>query len=253
MDLLDAHFLVQDLWPYEVVLCRWLMASLLLPGFSVRPVNNTVRLFFSLGFCVCVTPFLREQHMIPSQISIPILLEEGLIGIFIGTLARLVIQMAEVAGAIISHQSALTNVFVPQISEEEQASLPGFFLNVTLVTLIFVNDLHHLLLRGIVNSYHYFPPGAPLLMGDMAQAILQMTIQGFTVAVQISSPFLIVGLLFYTVMGLLNRLMPQLQVFFISQPLEIFLSLLVFISALPNMLTVFLRFMMEAFAQWTRG
>lgn len=247
----DYHFLLKDLWPYEVVFCRWLMASLLLPGFSINVVNSQVRILFSLSLCVCVTPFLVAQNLIPQNIlSISFLLQECLIGLFLGTISRLIIQMLEVAGAIISHQSALTNVFVSNAAEEEQSSLPGVFLSLCLVTLIFVNDLHHLLLQGILDSYHYFPPGGALFIDDMSQTVLQTIIQGFTVAVQISSPFIVLGILFYITMGLLNRLMPQLQIFFISQPFEIFLSLLIFISALPNILAVFFKFMTGIFAQW---
>lgn len=253
MDFPNTAFLSQDLWSYEVVFCRWLVASLLLPGFSMHGVNNQVRLLFALSLCVCVTPFLKAQHLIPQQsFSISILLQEGLIGLFLGTLTRLIVQMLDVTGAIISHQSGLTNVFVPQVAEEEQASFPGVFLNLCFVTLIFSHDVHHILLQGIVDSYHYFPPGGTLFLDDMASAIVQAVIQGFTIAIQISSPFLVFGLLFYVVMGLLNRLMPQLQIFFISQPLELFLCFLIFVAAIPNIFAVFFRFMTDVLMTWVK-
>ena len=62
------------------------------------------------------------------------------------------------------------------------------------------------------------------------------------IAAQISAPFLIVALVLQIALGLLNKLMPQLPVFFVAMPVQIGLALLLLTLALPSMMMVFLEY-----------
>ena len=103
----------------------------------------------------------------------------------------------------------------------QQGALPANFLTMLGVVLLFVTDLHHLLLAGVVASYETFPPGAVLPVGGFADAVTTLVSQGFAIALALAAPFVLVGLTVTIGMGLLARLMPQVQVFFIIMPLQI--------------------------------
>src|SRR5205814_1722465 len=76
-------------------------------------------------------------------------------------------------------------------------------------------------------SYLLFKPGDIPLFGDVA-SILTNTVSGtFRIGVQLSAPFLVFGLLFNLGLGILSRLMPQMQVFFIGMPLSILVGFLI--------------------------
>ena len=57
------------------------------------------------------------------------------------------------------------------------------------MTLIFATDMHHMLLAGVYESYAYFPPDAPLMLGDAADMAVRIVAQAFMVGVQMSAPF----------------------------------------------------------------
>jgi flagellar biosynthetic protein FliR len=111
------------------------------------------------------------------------------------------------------------------------------------ITMIFATDLHYLIIGALNDSYRLFAPGTPLLTGDVAQLITRTVAGAFSIGIQLSAPFLVFGLLFNLGLGILSRLMPQMQVFFIGLPLSIllgFLILLVVVGAMMGTFTDFL-------------
>ena len=100
------------------------------------------------------------------------------------------------------------------------------------VFLIFFANLHYLMLMGVIDSYSLFVPGAAIPVGDFTEVGSHMLGQSFLLAMQISAPFLVVGFVFYLGLGLLARLMPQVQVFFIIMPLQIVLGFLILAATL---------------------
>src|SRR3546814_3239943 len=71
--------------------------------------------------------------------------------------------------------------------------------------------LHHVLLRGIIESYQIFVPGQPLLVGDISEMITRVVSKAFLLGFQLASPFIAVTLIFNLGLGLLSRLMLQMQ------------------------------------------
>jgi len=107
------------------------------------------------------------------------------------------------------------------------------------VTLIFATDLHHLVIAGLNDSYTIFRPGEMPIVGDVAQHITQVIATSFRIGIQLSAPFLVFGLLFNLGLGVLSRLMPQMQVFFIGLPLSILLGFLLLVLVIGAMMGTF--------------
>ncbi|HEX7197948.1 MAG TPA: flagellar biosynthetic protein FliR, partial [Dongiaceae bacterium] len=116
----------------------------------------------------------------------------------------------------------------------------GNFLAMLGVTLIFATDMHHLVIAATNDSYRLFAPGAIPFIGDVAALTTRTVANAFRIGIQLSAPFLVFGLLFNLGLGVLARLMPQMQVFFVGLPLSIMLGLLILVVVLGPMMTVFL-------------
>jgi flagellar biosynthesis protein FliR len=244
------NWLLKDLWPYALVFARWFTTSMLMPGMGALVISTQVRIPLILCVSVCLTPALQAYGLLETpSVSVVILLQEVLVGVFLGLFTRTLLQMLEISGALISHQAALSNAFMNQAVADEQSSLLGTFLFMCILALVFVNDFHHAVFRGLMESYRYFPAGGDLFLADMSQTMLNLVQQGFKISIQIASPFLILGTVFYVTMGLLNRLMPQIHIFFISQPLDIFLNLLIFVLALSNICIIYMEFLFNSYGQ----
>ena len=133
---------------------------------------------------------------------------------------------AAVAGSVIAFQAGLS---IAQTADPTnggvQGAMIGNFLALLGMTLIFATDLHHVALLAIKDSYLIFSPTDPLMFGDAAEMALQSAAGAFVIGVQMSAPFIVLGLVFYLGMGILGRMMPQLQVFFVAMPATIWVGL----------------------------
>ncbi len=223
---------------------------LLLPVFAEPYVTPRVRLMIALSVSVVVTPLVSGSlPEIPGNAVLLFLLIFGefIIGLFIGALARFLMSSLQIGGMIIAYQSGLANAFVLDATSQSQGALFGAFLSLLGVMAIFATDLHYLFLSGLVQSYDVMLPGESPPANDMANLISRVTSDSFHLAAKISSPFLLIGLLFYLGLGLLGRLMPQVQVFFIALPLQVMVGLVVFALCLSASILVFLNSYEEYF------
>ena len=84
--------------------------------------------------------------------------------------------------------------------------------------------------------------GSSLLTGDMSEMLAKTLGAAFTYGFQISSPFIVMIILMYSSMGVMSRLMPQLNIIFIVMPLQVYLGLALLMVSLPMMMWWFLEF-----------
>lgn len=224
------EILSAGLFSYMLVFARVGSALIVLPGFGESYVSPRVRLVFALVLSLIVAPLVAEiLPALPASIWAVLVLigTEVVIGLLFGSVARLLIAGLQTAGMIVAYQTSLASALINDPASSQQGSIIGNFFVALGVLLIFITDLHHMLLAGVVDSYSLFAPGAMPPAGDMAELITRIVAASFNTAMQIAAPYIVIGLVFYLGLGLLARLMPQVQVFFIAVPLQIVLSFFV--------------------------
>lgn len=165
---------------------------------------------------------------------------EILIGAFIGAVTRILFLALSIAGVIWSFLSGLASalLFNPVLSG--QGGLQSVLLSLLGLALFFTTDMHHLLIRAAVESYTLFPAGGTLPIGGMAETVARVSANAFTLGFQLAMPMVLVALVFFTLLGLLARLMPQMQVFFVAMPLQILFGFVVTLVALSGMMLWFM-------------
>jgi len=246
--------MIVDLVQFEVftlflIFCRIGTIALLMPTLGETYIPTRARLLFTLGFTLLVVTIVGDSiPPMPSGATAMVMLIGGeiIVGLMIGLTLRIFVVCLATAGTIMSFVSGFANaqLFNPAISA--QGSLQSVFLSMFGALLILETDLHHLMLRGMIDSYALFEPGLVPDTGDMALMMARNFANSFEVAMRIASPFIVVGIVFYVILGITNRLMPQLQVFFIALPLQIMLGLFVFFVSIGAMMTVFLQYFSES-------
>jgi flagellar biosynthetic protein FliR len=203
------------------------------------------RLTIALGLTAMLLPLHRDAYAIDLRALGPLLLllgEEILIGAVLGMTARVAISALQVTGSVVTQQLGLGFVTEIDPTQGQQGAIVGNFLTVLGLTLIFATDLHHLVIAALDDSYTLFKPGEVPLTGDMAALSTKTFAGAFRVGIQLSAPFLVFGILFNLGLGLLSRLMPQMQVFFIGVPLSIMIGLIILMLVLGAMMTGFLSY-----------
>lgn len=222
-----AELLPADLFAFFLVFARLGGALMMLPGFGETYVSPRARLALAAATTVAVTPAVADTlPPLPASLATLVILLFGeiVIGVFLGTVARMIMSALHVAGTVFSFQSGLANAMTFDPVSASQASVMSLFLSVAGIVVVFASDLHHVMLRAMVDSYGAMTPGIMPLTGDMAQSMARLVADSFLLGIQLATPFIAVGLVFYLGIGLLARLMPQVQIFFVAMPVMIFLG-----------------------------
>ncbi len=242
------QFLVSELFAFLMIFVRVGTGIMVLPGFGEAYVSTRIRLIFALMMSLALVPiFSPLMPAIPgSPLSLFVLLiAEMLVGIFIGYLSRLLVSTMQIAGSIIAYQSSLAMATMFDISQGGQTTVISNFLTLIAVVLFFSLDIHHIMLMGLADSYTLFPPGQFPIVGDMAEHYMELFSQVFRIAIQLSAPHIVFALLFYLGSGVLSRLMPTMQVFFILMPPQIMIAFFLLMATLTTIMLTYTSFVEE--------
>lgn len=244
-------FVPQEFFAVALVFCRIGVILMQMPTIGETYISAQVRLMIGILIAVILTPVVRDLlPAMPEKISALILLIMGeiLIGIFIGTIMRILVFTLATTGTVMAFVSgfAAAQAFNPMM--QGQGALHTVVLTLCATAVIFATNTHHLLIMAAVDSYQLFTPGNAPIIEDMSQTISRVVARSFVIGVQFASPFLFAALLYNVLLGILARLMPQLQIFFVAMPLQIILGIILFALIFSSIILWFMRYFVESLA-----
>lgn len=239
---------------YLILFSRIAAMLMLMPALGEKTIPARLRLAFAVLLTMVLYPLLRDV-IPPSPTDIRPMLEllfhEIAVGLIIGGIVRITTMATQVAGAIVAFQTGLSGAMASDPTQQgRQAAVFASFLSYLAVTLIFATDLHHMVLAAIYDSYEVFSPTMPIMSEDAMQLALKTVAGAFSVGVQMSAPFIVFGLVFNLGAGILARLMPALQVYFLLMPANILAGLTLFALLLMMMMGWYLSALENHLAMW---
>lgn len=243
MQTLLEQFLTESVFAFVLLVVRMGTAFMIMPGIGDSFVSARVRLHITLALCFVLYPLLMPYvpSPMPSTFGLfTLIIMEFIIGLFFGTVARIFMVALDTAGMVISTASGLGNAQLFNPSLASQGSLVGAFLSMTGVTFLLVTNMHHILIMGVMESYELFPLGAVPDTGSMAQFMSHSIGKSFEIGVRFAAPFLVLTTVLYVGMGVLTRLMPQIQVFILTLPIQILISVIALMMILGTAMVYWL-------------
>lgn len=241
----------QEVFAFFLIFARLGAMMMLFPGIGEGYVPARVRLAFALAVALALTPVVSPglPSMPESAAGLFLLMGfEIAVGLLLGTMTRLLLSALNVAGNIIALQSGLGFALNVDPTQGTQGAILSTFLVTLGITLVFVTGAYQLMFGALVKSYDLFAPGAALPVSGFVELTLRIVAGSFALGVELSAPFLVFSLVFYAGLGVVTKLMPQFQIFFVSLPLSILgaFGLLLMLAGL--MMEIFL----DRFAQALR-
>lgn len=222
--------LALPVFPVFILFCRVGGCLMTAPGFSSERVPIQFRLYLALAVTLALAPALLERlhgafAAATPHLLVITLMAELAIGVTLGLLARFYFFALEMLATSVAMTIGLGNIFGAGITEAESTPTFSSFIIVAALALVFIADLHLEIIRAIYLSYDATPvftsPGA----GAFLEEITRVLTQSHLLALRICSPFLLFGLVVNVALGVLARLTPQVQIYFVSGPLVIFLGI----------------------------
>ncbi len=228
---------------FMLVFARIGAMVMLLPGFGETNIPVRVRLGIALALTLIILPLHRNAYQIGMTSMAPLLVlmvHEIVIGVVLGATARVTLAALSVAGSVIAQQLGLGFVTSVDPTQGEQGVLIGNFLTMLGLTLLFATDTHYLIIAALNDSYTIFSPGDLMPSGDIASLATRAFSGAFKIGIQLSAPFIVFGLVFNLGLGVLARLMPQMQVYFVGVPLSMLAGFLILAAVLATMMGLFM-------------
>ena len=185
---------------------------------------------------VALYPLVQTQQVvIPQRLGHLglVVVSEMLIGLTIGFVAQILFAGIQLGGEIISQQMGLNfaTIFDPQ--NAHQVSLIAHFQDVLAMLLFLSGSAHHWFIIAMAESLQSIPLGALSTSGAVLPVILTLLGKACVIAIQLAAPVSIALLLATLVLGVIARLVPQLNVFALSFPATLGLGMVMLALALP--------------------
>jgi flagellar biosynthetic protein FliR len=242
---IDISFLPALAATFMLVFARVGAMVMLLPGFGESNIPVRIKLAIALLLTMIILPLHRNAYQVDltSMTSLGVLMvHEIIIGVVLGATARVTLSALAVAGSVIAQQLGLGFVTAVDPTQGQQGLLIGNFLTILGMTLLFATDSHHLVIAALNESYRIFSPGEIMPTGDVAALATRAFAAAFKIGMQLSAPFLVFGLVFNLGLGILARLMPAMQVYFVGVPLSIMVGFLIFALVITAMMGTYLNY-----------
>ena len=249
------ELIFSEIYKFIFIFLRLGSAIMLMPGFNSSYVNIRARLSIALMFSVILIPFLSDYIPAPSASmseNIKTFSIEICYGLFLGVIMQILYFAINLCGNFVGQSSGFANAQMFDPTSQNQSIVSETFLSVIAITVIFIIDLHHLMLSAVIDSYSVWPVGGQFPTSDIAQYISTIVNKSFIIGFKIGSPFIAFTIIFYTGMGLLSRLMPQLNIFFLSLPLQIYLGLGLLFITCPVIIMWFCQYFEQQLIQFSQ-
>jgi flagellar biosynthetic protein FliR len=239
----EHYALPAEVYGAGLVFARIGALAMLLPGVGETYVSPRIRVAFAFVLMLVIYPLVRS-HLPPVPTTVDgmfgQLIIEILIGLGLGSILRFFLGTLIITGEVISLQTTLAFAQTTNPLQAQPAATVGSFLSLIGLTLVFATNLHQLFIAGVVKSYMLFTPGHPPPVGDFVNLAVRMTGETFALGVQMAAPLLVFSLVFNIASGLVGRVMPQFQIFFIATPVALLFGLSIFALSLGMMGLVWL-------------
>lgn len=167
-----------------------------------------------------------------------IVLKEGITGLLIGFAANICNSIIVFSGKVIDMEIglAMANMYDPMT--KAQSGLTGTMYNYFIMILLIVTDMHHYILRALVDTYQVVPVnGAEFnwdhLLGSMLMYMVDMMIIGFRIAL----PIFACSMILSCILGIMAKVAPQMNMFAVGMQIKVLLGLSIMfltIALLPN-------------------
>lgn len=231
-------FDIQHIIVAALIMLRVGTLLILLPVLGHQLIPAPVKVGLIVLISLLIFPLVEDQvATIPINpiVFATIAIQEMLIAGAIALFAQLIFTAAQFAGQLMSFQMGMTvaNVFDP-ITHSQQSVLSQLAMTLAMLLWVVVGA-HHMFIHALIDSFTLYPINHPWSF----PALLELTDAAalmFVLALKIAAPIMLLLTLVYIALGLLARAVPQIQVFFVSFPLNIGLGLLTFGLGMPGMI-----------------
>jgi flagellar biosynthetic protein FliR len=226
---LSGDLILDHAFALILVLARIGATFALLPGLGESTIPAVVKAGMVLTLTILLLPAI--EPLLPARpenelrLALMVLTEMAN-GLWFGWLARILTTSLPLAGQFVADFAGLSNVLQPSPDLGAQTTAISRMYDVAVPALILSTGLYTMLLSSLLRFYQLIPPGTLVWIPDSAALTVTVVAESFNLALRLAAPFILAAIAWHVAIGLIARLVPRLQVFFVALPGQIGLGLL---------------------------
>ena len=223
--------------------CRIGACFTLMPGFSSMRVAMHVRLFVALAVTWALLAHLWDSILPVTGRAVDglivVIASELMIGATIGLVTRLYMLALQFAGSAIAMTGGFGGMAGSSVEEAEPQAALTAIITLCALMVLFAVDFHHEIIKALIASYEVVPPGGLFSPQGALIDITDTVSASFYLTLRLASPFIAYAILANLAIGFVNKLAPQIPVYFVSMPFIIAGALILMYFGIGIMLSLF--------------
>lgn len=224
-------FSIEHLEIFLLILVRISGFMVAAPLFSLRNIPMRVKLFLAIAVAIIVfntVPYKEIEYSTTIDYAFVVILEM-VAGLIMGFMANVSYYILSFAGQIIDQEMgfSMVNQFDPITST--QVTVTGNLYTYAVMLMVMITNMHHYLIRAIADSFQVLPVGSISLDFTIYEVMKRFVIDYFIIGFRIVLPIFASMLVVNTILAILARVAPQMNMFVVGLQLKVFVGLVVLI------------------------
>ena len=231
-----STILVSDFVILLLIFARILSAFVSAPIFSNSAIPTIPKIFISFVVAYVIFSFIDKSKIVVefnTWFLVTSLAKEVMIGLIIGYAMNMVFYGISFAGSLIGFDIGLSSAQLLNPFEEAESNVVGDVIYFMAILIFLLINGHHYLIRALYTSFKIVPLGHYVINRPLFDVLMKYAASVFVIAIKVASPILVSFFLVHIAEGIMARVIPQMQVFFVTQPLKLGLGFALLILAVP--------------------
>lgn len=201
------------------------------PIFSLRNIPMRVKTLLALAIAIVVfhvVPYREVIYSTTIEYAI-VVITEMLAGVIMGFMANVAYYILSFAGQIIDQEIGFSMVNQYDPITSAQVTVTGNLYTYAVMLMVLITNMHHYLIRAITDSFQVIPVGSVVVDFNLYEVMKRFLVDYFVLGFRIVLPIFASLLVVNTILAILARVAPQMNMFVIGLQLKVFVGLVVLV------------------------
>ena len=224
-------FSIEHLEFFLLILVRISGFIVAAPIFSLRNIPMRVKTILAIAIAVIVfnvVPYREINYSTTIDYAFIVILEM-IAGLIMGFMANVSYYILSFAGQIIDQEMGFSMVNQYDPITSTQVTVTGNLYTYAVMLMVLVTNMHHYLIRAIADSFQVLPVGRVSLDFSIYEVMKRFVVDYFVIGFRIVLPIFASMLVVNTILAILARVAPQMNMFVIGLQLKVFVGLVVLV------------------------
>ena len=239
--MIDYTFNLYNLEYFLCILMRITAFIYVAPIFSQRALSTQFKIALAMFMSGLIYGVIGpHEALVYSTVYgyALIIMKEALTGLLIGFSASICNTIADFAGRIIDMETGLSMVNLIDPATNQMGSVSGVIYQYGIMLMLLITGMHRYFIQALAETFNLIPiNGAILDTERLLSSLLTFLKDYITIGFRICLPVFAVMLLLNTILGIMARVAPQMNMFSVGMQLKVLVGLCVLfltIGMLPS-------------------